>query len=166
MAATLFVQIDGIIGDAVEKNHKDWIIVDSIDWGLERHQSDAEGGVVTRGFGKAVFNDTSFTSHFGRHTVNLMFFVAGGERLKKVIIHQTKANEDQKQALTPYIIWTLYDCQINTYNVSASSDDIPTETWAIRAAKIDVEYWYPKDGTGKLEKYGNFKWDVGQGVMG
>ncbi len=166
MAATLFVQIEGIIGDAVEKAHVDWIIVDSIEFGLERHQSDAEGGVVTRGFGKAVFNDVSFTSHFGRHTTGLMFHVAGGARLKKVMIHQTKANEDQKQALTPYIIWTLMDAQINTYSVSVSSDDIPTESWAIRAAKIDIEYWYPKGGTGKLEKFGNFSWNVGEGVMG
>lgn len=174
MAATLFVCIgDGVeekdpevIGDAVEKKHKNWIIVDSVEFGLERHQGDAEGGVVTRGFGKAVFNDVTFTSHIGRHTTALMLNVASGQRLKKVVIHQTKANEDQSQALTKYIIWTLEDAQINTYSISASSDDVPTESWAIRSAKMSIEYQYPKDGKGKLEKYGEFKWDIGKGEMG
>jgi type VI secretion system secreted protein Hcp len=162
MANTLFVQIDGITGDAVEKNHKDWIEVDTVGFGLERH-SEQEGGVVTRGFGKAVFKDVTFTSEFGRHTIDLMYHVAGGKRLKKVI-HQTKANEDEAIALEPYIIWTLEDAQVNTYTVNASSDDIPKEDWAIRAAKIDIEYKYPKGG--KLQTFKNFKWDVGAGVMG
>jgi type VI protein secretion system component Hcp len=168
MAATLFVCIGEpkkpeIIGDAVEKNHKDWIVVDSIGFGLERH-SEQEGGVVTRGFGKAVFKDVTMSSEFGRHTIDLMFHVAGGKRLKKVIIHQCKADEDAAVALEPYIIWTLEDAQINTYGVSASSDDIPKEDWAIRAAKVEIEYKYPKGG--KLQTYKNFKWDIGAGEMG
>lgn len=163
MANTLFCQIEGITGDAVERNHKDWIELDTVGFGLERH-SEQEGGVVTRGFGKAVFKDVALTSEFGRHTLDLMFHVAGGKRLKKVVIHQTKANEDAAAALEPYIIWTLEDAQINSYNVSASSDDIPKEDWAIRAAKIDIEYKYPKGG--KLSTYKNFKWDIGAGEMG
>ena len=86
MANTLFLQIDGITGDAVEKNHKDWIELDTIGFGLERH-SEQEGGVVTRGFGKAVFKDVSLASEFGRHTIDLMFHVAGGKRLKLSLIH-------------------------------------------------------------------------------
>lgn len=163
MAATLFVKIDTIVGDSIEKKHKDWIIVESIGFGMERH-SEQEGGVVTRGFGKAVFKDVTFASEFGRHTIDLMFHVAGGKRLAKVEIHQCKANEDSAVALEPYIIWTLQDAQIQGYNVSASSDDIPKEDWNIRAAKIEIEYKYPTGG--KLQTFKNFKWDIGAGEMG
>lgn len=163
MAATMFVKIAGILGDSIEKKHPDWIVVESVGFGLERH-SEQEGGVVTRGFGKAVFKDVTFSSELGRHTVDLMFHVAGGKRLPLVTIEQCKANEDEAAALEPYIIWTLTDAQVNTYNVAASSDDIPKEDWAIRAAKVEVEYKYPKGG--KLQTYKNFKWDIGLGAMG
>ena len=163
MVATMFVQIEGIKGDAIEKKHKDWIVVDSVAFGLERH-SEQEGGVVTRGFGKAVFKDVTFGSEFGRHTIDLMFHVAGGKRLPKVVIEQCKANEDAASALEPYIIWTLTDAQVNRYGVSASAEDIPKEDWAIRAAKVEIEYKYPKGG--KLETFKNFKWDIGAGEMG
>lgn len=164
MPATLFVKIEGITGDGIEKNHKDWIVVESIGFGLERHSSEEEGGVVTRGFGKAVFNDVEFTSEFGRHTIDLMYDAAGGKRLKKVTIHQCKANEDASHALTPYIIWELEDAVVNKYEVDASSEEIPKENWGIRAAKVSVEYKYPKGG--KLEKFKDFKWDIGKGEMG
>ncbi len=168
MAATLFVKIDPLkdfTGDSIEKNHKDWIVVESVDWGLERHQSDAEGGVVTRGFGKAVFNDVSFTSELGRHSTKLIFQVAGGKRLKEIIIHQTKANEDDNTALEPYVIWTLKDAQVASYNISSSSDDIPKETWAVRPSELQIDYFYPENGTGKLKKYSEFKWDIGVGSI-
>jgi type VI secretion system secreted protein Hcp len=163
MAATLFVKIDDIKGDAVEKKHKDWIVVESIGFGLERH-SEQEGGVVTRGFGKAVFKDVTFSSEFGRHTIELMFNVAGGRQLTKVEIHQCKSNDDAAVALEPYILWTLHSAIVQSYNVAASSDDIPKEDWGIRASKIEIEYKYPKGG--KLETYKNFKWDIGAGEMG
>lgn len=163
MVATMFVQIEGIKGDAIEKKHKDWIVVESVAFGLERH-SEQEGGVVTRGFGKAVFKDVTFSSEFGRHTIDLMFHVAGGKRLPKIVVEQCKANEDAASALEPYIIWTLTDAQVNSYGVAASSEDIPKEDWAVRAAKVEIEYKYPKGG--KLETFKNFKWDIGAGEMG
>ena len=111
-----------------------------------------------------MFKDVTFGSEFGRHTIDLMFHVAGGKRLPKVVIEQCKANEDAASALEPYIIWTLTDAQVNSYGVSASAEDIPKEDWAIRAAKVEIEYKYPKGG--KLETFKNFKWDIGAGEMG
>lgn len=168
MAATLFVKIDpakDFTGDSVEKNHKDWIVVESVEFGVERHQSDAEGGAVTRGFGKAVFNDVSFSSELGRHSMKLMFQVAGGKRLPEITIHQCKANEDDNTALEPYVIWTLKDSQVGTYTISAGSEEIPKEAWTVRPAEIQIDYLYPEGGKGKLKKYAEFKWNIGLGAM-
>lgn len=168
MAATLFVKIDPLDsfkGDSIEKKHIDWIVVESIEFGMERHQSDAEGGVVTRGFGKAVFNDVSFTSELGRHSTKLMLQVAGGKRLKTITIHQCKADEDDAIALEPYVIWTLIDSQVANYNITSGSEEIPKESWAVRPSEIQIDYHYPENGKGKLKKYSEFKWDIGIGAQ-
>ena len=168
MPATLFVKIEGVkdlVGDSVEKNHLDWIVVESVEFGLERHQSDAEGGVVTRGFGKAVFNDVTFTSELGRHSMKLMLQVAGGKRLPTITIHQCKANEDDAVALEPYVIWTLRDTQVSSYNITSGSEEIPKENWAVRPSELQIDYYYPDNkGKGKLKKENEFKWDIGAGA--
>ena len=163
MVATLFVQIADIDGDAVEKKHLNWIVVDSIDFGVERH-SQAEGGAVSRGFGKAKLEEMSFTSEVGSHTTKLMKAVTSGTPLAKITIDQCKSSDDAKTGLEVYLQWTLTDALVVSYKFSGSAEDIPKETWSFSYTKITCAYFGTDPKTLKLKKVDEYTWDVGAGA--
>ncbi len=165
MVATLFVQIDGVAGDSIEKNHDKWIIVDSVDFGLARN-SEQEGGVISRGFGKTVFQAIEFSSEVGKHSGPLMTASATGKVYKKIVIDQCKAGEEENTALEVYVKWTLENAMIQSYRISGSADDIPKETWSVKYGKVKFEYSETDPKTMKLTKSKEFSWDVGAGSMG
>ncbi len=164
MVATLFVQIPNIEGDATEKAHLKWIVVDSVGFGITRH-SEQEGGSVTRGFGKAVFDALELSSEVGSHTTPLMMASALGKSYTEILIDQCKSGSDEKAALVPYIKWKLKDALVQSYKVDGSAEDIPKESWSIKYGEVECEYYVTDPKTLKLTKKNDFKWDVGQGAM-
>lgn len=165
MVATLFVQIEGVTGDAVEDQHKGWIVVESIGFGIER-QSEQEGGAVSSGFGKSKFNAMTFGSEAGNHTTNLMTSTASGKPWPKVVIHQCKSGEDAASGLQPYIIWVLQNAYVQTYQIDGGSDDIPKESWSLVYTHISCTYYKTDPKNMKLTKGGDIGWDTGMGKLG
>lgn len=162
MSATLFVQIADIEGEAVEKAHAKWIVVDSIGFGMARH-SLGEGGSAARGFGKAVFQEMIFSSEVGCHSAPLMTAVANAKSFTKITIDQCKSSDDASSGLEMYMQWTLDDAVVVNYQISGSSEGIPRESWSIMYTKIRCAYKATDPKTLKLTKAKEFAWDVGAG---
>lgn len=170
MVATLFVKMTDstgkfLQGDAKEVVHDKWIVVNSVGFATSR-TSEQEGGAVTRGFGKAKLEPMTFESEVGSHSMPVILASISGLRFKEVLIDQCKSDEASNAALKPYIKWKLFDAQVQTYGISGSADDIPTESWTLTYAKIECEYWTTDIKTGKLTKANDFKWDSALGKMG
>ena len=165
MAATMFVKINDIDGDATEKSHEKWIVVSSLAWSVERI-SEEEGGSAQRGFGKSEFKMVELESQLGKASMQLMLSVANGTYRKEIEIHMCRSGDDPKKGLEPYLIWKVKDCYIQNYSVDGSEDSIPKEKWGIKYNAIEVEYKATDIKTGKLSKYKDFKWDLAAGEMG
>jgi type VI secretion system secreted protein Hcp len=165
MAATMFVKINDIDGDATEKSHEKWIVVSSLAFSLERI-SEEEGGSAQRGFGKSEFKMVELESQLGKASMQLMLSVANGTYRKEIEIHMCRSGDDPKKGLEPYLIWKVKDCYIQNYSVDGSEDSIPKEKWGIKYNAIEVEYKATDIKTGKLSKYKDFKWDLAAGDMG
>jgi type VI secretion system secreted protein Hcp len=165
MAATMFVKINDIEGDATEKSHDKWIVVSSLAFSLERI-SEEEGGSAQRGFGKSEFKMVELESQLGKASMQLMLSVANGTYRKEIEIHMCRSGDDPKKGLEPYLIWKVKDCYIQNYSVDGSEDSIPKEKWGIKYNAIEVEYKATDIKTGKLSKYKDFKWDLAAGEMG
>lgn len=165
MAATMFVKINDIKGDATEKAHIDWLVVSSLSWTVAR-VSEEEGGSAQRGFGKSVFGMVELESELGKASMQLMLSVANGTYRKEIEIHQCRAGDDPKVGLEPYLIWKIKDCYLQSYGVDGSEDLVPKEKWSIKYNAIEVEYKATDIKTGKLAKYKDFKWDLAAGEMG
>ena len=169
MAATLFVKLTDstgkvLNGDATEKAHDKWIVVNSVSFKLSR-TSEQEGGAVTRGFGKAKLELMEFDSEAGSHSTPLMLAAASGLRFKEVLINQCKSDESSGSALKPYIKWKLTDALLQSYGITGESEDIPKEQWAMTYAAIECEYFTTDIKTGKLTKATDFKWNTAEGAM-
>lgn len=165
MAATMFVKINDIDGDATEKSHEKWIVVSSLAFAVERI-SEEEGGSAQRGFGKSEFKMVELESQLGKASMQLMLSVANGTYRKEIEIHMCRSGDDPKKGLEPYLIWKVKDCYIQNYSVDGSEDSIPKEKWGIKYNAIEVEYKATDIKTGKLAKYKDFKWDLAAGEMG
>ena len=165
MAATMFVKMTGVDGDSNEKSHKDWIVVSSLSWKVERN-TEQEGGSSQRGFGKAVFGMVELESELGKATMGLMLNVANGKIWTEIEIHQCRSGDDAKKGLEAYLIWKIKDCYIQSYSVDGSEDSVPKEKWAIKYNGIEVEYKATDIKTGALSKHKDFKWDVAAGELG
>lgn len=165
MAATMFVKINDIDGDATEKSHEKWIVVSSLAWSVERI-SEEEGGSAQRGFGKSEFKMVELESQLGKASMQLMLSVANGTYRKEIEIHMCRSGDDPKKGLEPYLIWKVKDCYIQNYSVDGSEDSVPKEKWGIKYNAIEVEYKATDIKTGKLSKYKDFKWDLAAGEMG
>ena len=163
MVATMFVKINDIKGDATEKEHKDWLVVDSISWSVER-VSEEEGGSAQRGFGKSVFKMVELESELGKASMQLMMSVANGTIRSEIEIHQCRAGDKPGQGLEPYLIWKVKDCYLQSYAVDGSSESVPKEKWAIKYNGVEVEYKTTDLRTGKLSTHApNFKWNLEAG---
>lgn len=165
MAATMFVKINDIDGDATEKSHEKWIVVSSLNFSIERI-SEEEGGSAQRGFGKSEFKAVELESQLGKASMQLMLSVANGTYRKEIEIHMCRSGDDAKKGLEPYLIWKVKDCYIQSYSVDGSEDSIPKEKWTLKYNAIEVEYKATDIKTGKLSKYKDFKWDLAAGEMG
>jgi len=165
MPATMFVNINDIKGDASEKSHKDWLVVSSLSWSVER-VSEEEGGSAQRGFGKSVFKMVELESELGKASMQLMLSVANGTYRKEIEIHMCRSGDSPAKGLEPYLIWKIKDCYLQSYSVDGSEDSVPKEKWAIKYNAIEVEYKEQDIKTGKLTKYKDFKWDLATGEVG
>ena len=83
-----FLQIDGVPGESTDKDHKDWIDIESFSWGLTLITSAGGGG----GTGKASFSDLAWTQHVDVSTPKWFLAVATGKHVKTVTLDVVKVN--------------------------------------------------------------------------
>ena len=165
MVSTMFVKINDIDGDATEKSHDKWLVIESLSWSVER-VSEEEGGSAQRGFGKSVFKMVELESELGKASMQLMLSVANGTYRKEIEIHMCRSGDNASKGLEPYLIWKVKDCYLQSYSVDGSAESVPKEKWAIKYNAIEVEYKTTDLKTGKLTKYKDFKWDQMTGEVG
>jgi type VI secretion system Hcp family effector len=83
-----FLQIDGIPGESTDRDHKDWIDVESFSWGLTLASSGSGGA----GIGKATFSDLAWFQYVDASTPKWFIAVASGKRIGTVTLDVTKVS--------------------------------------------------------------------------
>jgi type VI secretion system secreted protein Hcp len=119
MAVDMFINIDGIKGEATDSKHKGEIDILSWSWGASNSgtmQSPGTGG----GAGKANFNDLSFTKFLDLASPMLLKACSTGEHIKKSVLVVRKAGG--KDPLD-YLIITLEDCLISSVSTGGSGGE-------------------------------------------
>ncbi len=166
MAANMFVKISDIPGDATEKgkvDHTGWIVIKSLSWSVERAVDMTDLGTTQRGHANSNFQKVSVTSELGLASSRLMLSVANGTVRPEILIDQCRAGSDVKTGLEPYLLWKLYDSMVCKYEVTASEDGPPEETWEIAYRSLDVEYKGTDPKTNALVSKGTFDWNLETG---
>ena len=163
MAASMFVEISDIEGDATEQNHKKWIVIQSANWNVERAVEMTDLGSTQRMHANSNFGKIELTSQMGKASNELAKSVANGTVRPEIIMHWCRSGDAQAEGLLEYSVWKMKDVVIDSYSISASEDGIPQETWSLAYAAIEHTYKSTNQKTGKLENPIVFQWNVQTG---
>jgi len=139
-----------IKGNYPEKEHKDWIVIDS--WSLSSGRPISIGNDREPGVGHVSEMALSKTTDIA--SPNLFIESITGKSLEQAIlrIFQTSGSSTGKNE--PYIEFTLKAPIICHYAINNSSGDRPTETFLINFESIKFKYKHFTDGKAiaELEK--------------
>lgn len=165
MAANMFVKISDIPGDATEKGHDKWIVIQSLSWNVERAVEMTDLGSTQRGHANSNFGKVEVTSQMGIASNKLATSVANGTVRPEIELHMCRSGESASAGLEAYSIWKLKDVVIDSYSVSGSEDGIPEETWTMAYAAIEHEFKSTDQKSGKLATENKFTWNVQTGQV-
>ncbi len=126
----IYMDFEGIKGDATDKDHKKWIVVDSCQWGVGRGISTPTGSAAKRESSNPSVAEVVITKPLDVASGKLFGEALVGVTGKKVKFHF--AATDGKL----YLEIALENVLVSSYSLS-SGGDRPSESWSLNFTKIE-----------------------------
>lgn len=132
----IFLKYGSINGETTQLTHKQWIEVNSIQWGVGRGISSGVGGGSKREATAPSVSEITLTKTFDISSPLLLKEALGGKAVEvKIELTQT----DNNGRHVSYQKYVLTDTLISGYSLS-SGGDRPSESLSLNFTKIDSEY--------------------------
>jgi len=145
MAFDAFVKIDGIPGEALDEQYRDWIEVNGYSFGTHQSTSATASSSGGAGSGRTTLSNFTFTKLLDKSSCKLMEASCAGEHLKAVSLVLSRAGGDKVK----YFEIILEEVIISDYTQNASAG-IPVEVVQLNYGRIKTIYTQQKrsDGAG------------------
>ena len=131
----IYLKYDGIDGDATHEDHKKWISVESLNWGVGRAISTPVGSAKNREASEPSVAEVTISKQMDTSSVYLFQESCTGQAGKKVDIHLVSTGSPG----ATYVEYTLTDTLVSGYSVS-SGGDRPTESVTLNFTKVEMKY--------------------------
>jgi type VI secretion system secreted protein Hcp len=156
-----FIKIKGIEGQAIDKNHKNWIKVESVSQSLSRPMQRTASGTSTNS--SVQCGNVVVQKQVDKSTPKLIGAVCKGTKIDEITIDLT-TDIGQGERVT-YLQWKLKNAYVSDYNVSgmAEGGGYPLENLALSYEEIEWVYT-PVDEKGKAGGAIPQTWNVGAGT--
>ncbi len=133
MAVDYFLKLDGIQGESVDANHKNWIQLGSFQWGAS--QVSTVAGTGGSGAGKVDLADFSVMKHLDKASTPFFKSIAAGTHIKTGNLEAVKAGAGGK----PFLKVDFKELFVTSQHVTATNE-IPTESVSFSYNEIKIEY--------------------------
>jgi type VI secretion system secreted protein Hcp len=154
----IYLEYDGgkVKGDVTESGHKDWIEVNSFQWGVGRGIASPTGGSKDRESSAPSVSEITVSKAQDAATGKIITEAFQGEGVKATI----DFCKTDKGKLEVYLQFKLEDVMISGYSVS-SGGDRPSESVSLNFSTVEIiPYVADKDGAQKAgDKY---KYNIGE----
>ena len=140
------MKFGSIDGDVTTQGYKNWIELNSFQYGVARGVSSGAGG-ATRESSAPSISEIVVTKHFDKASAKLYQDSVAGTFDTKVEI---KMNTTTKNATETFLTFELTDCGVSSYSLS-SGGDAPMESLSLNFVKIMVTPT-PLDKSGQIKK--------------
>ncbi len=151
--AAWFMDIDGVPGQATEKNHKNWVVCEAVQFGVARQVSSPDGRSLP---GAPAFSEITLTRRMDISSPDLFLRAAGGQSAPEAVIELTNS------AGTVVLRIVLKDVAVTSYNVAASNQEIMEEI-KVTYSKITMTY-FAIGADGKVAGQISKTWDVARNM--
>lgn len=118
-----YIKFDGIDGESTDKDHKDWIILQSFSQGTEMQKDSATAR------GSYDVSDIIVVKDLDKSSPKLAESIAMGTVFPKVEIHLDSGKDT-------FYMYDLSNVMITSYSISGTGNDIPTEEFSLNYEKI------------------------------
>ena len=135
-----------IEGDVTTQGFKNWIELNSFQFGVSRGVSSGAGG-ATRESSSPSISEIVVTKYFDKSSAKLYQDSGAGSFDSKVQIKMTTTTQ---KAVETFLTYDLSDCGVSSYSQS-SGGDAPTESLSLNFVKIMVTPT-PLDKSGQIKK--------------
>jgi type VI secretion system secreted protein Hcp len=142
----IYMKFGDVPGDVTTQGFKDWIEMNSFQFGVSRGVSSGAGG-ATRESSSPSISEIVVTKYFDKSSAKLYQDSVAGSFDKKV---QIKMTTTTKSTIETFLTYDLSDCGVSSYSQS-SGGDAPTESLSLNFVKIMVTPT-PLDKSGQIKK--------------
>ena len=154
MAVDMFLKIDDIDGESLDKKHEKSIDVLAWSWGMSQSGSTHIG--TGGGSGKVNVQDISFTKYLDKSTPNLIKLCCSGKHIKQAKMTIRKAGG----APLEYLVITLKDAIVSSVSSGGSGgEDRLTENVTLNFGSFELEY-KAQNKDGSAGAGASAKWNI------
>jgi type VI secretion system secreted protein Hcp len=161
MAFDAYMEIAGIKGDCTDKDHAEWIEIQSFSHGLSQQigGSRSAGGAATAG--RCDHQDFTVIKQMDFATPKLFEKCCDGEHISKIVIDLCRAGANP----VSFMKFTLSDCVVSAISPGGSSGGgMPVESLMINYGKIEWLYNKTDPQSGKVVGKMKTGWDCMKNV--
>lgn len=147
-AVDMFLKIDGVKGESMDKDHVGEIEINSFSWGATNNGSFGSGSGGGGGAGKVNVQDFSIVKYFDAASPDLFIACATGKRISEatLTVRQRPAqNAAPERAEGNFLVIKLQDVLISGINEDGDNSDSQgflAEKLAIRPSRITITYTF------------------------
>lgn len=142
----IYMKFGSVDGGVTTEGFKNWIELNSFQYGVNRHVSSGAGG-ATRESSAPSFSEVVVTKHNDVASPKLYQDSVAGTFDTKVTIKMTTTTKNKVET---FLTYDLKDCGVSSYSLS-SGGDLPMESLSLNFTNI-VMTPTPLDHTGQIKK--------------
>ena len=147
---SIYMEFKGIEGDVTTEGYKNWIELNSFQYGVGRAVSSGAGG-NTRESSAPNVSEIVVTKHFDKASAKLYQDSVAGTFDTKVVI---KMNTTTKNKTETFLTFELSDCGVSSYSLS-SGGDAPMDKFVVSNSSKVMVTPTPLDKSGQAPKKGD-----------
>ena len=138
-SSVYFLQIGDIKGESTERNHKDWVDINSFSWGISNSGSIGSGGGGSAG--KAIFSPLSWTQNLDSSVPLMYVGVASGKHYRSATLDVGNISANSTSV---YFQMVFDDVIQSSLNISGAGDR-PGASGSLMYSKLTMTYRPQRD---------------------
>lgn len=131
----IYLQMDGIEGDATQDQHQNWMDIESMSWNVSRAMNTQAGSTANREASEPVVSEVYLTKVTDKSSTKLFTEAVTGATGKLTTIHLVTTGNPGDT----YVEIKLTNTLVSNYSVDTSGDR-PVETIALNFTKMEYKY--------------------------
>ena len=133
----IYLDYDGIKGNVTAEGFEECVKISSVSFGVSRPITMEAGKMANREVGKPNISEVTLTKEADNSVAALFKESVSGSSGKNAILKFTRTGSDSVEEFMEY---SLENCLVSSYYISAAGDSEPEETITLSFSKCEINY--------------------------